>query len=309
MQNQTFPLILSFGVCDPVGALGVQADVAAFAALGCHGLSAISGMMVADSARVEHVYELDSDWMAEQARALLEDMPIAAFKVGAVGSALHLAAIAEIVSDYPDAPLILDPFMSALPDAGLGDEEMLSALRSILAPQATVLMLSQPELGRMAELWREGADGEHGALEEDVAELTSSGLQYVLVTGSRDQLGTCSNRLYDASGDDVMLEDVAELTSSGLQFVLITGARDALGACSNRLFDAEGEVARVDWQHLPGPFVGAGNTYSAAFTAMMARGLDAPSALAVAQEYTTGALEHAQRFGMGKFIPNKFYRP
>ena len=272
MQNQTFPLILSFGVCDPVGALGVQADVAAFAALGCHGLSAISGMMVADSARVEHVYELDSDWMAEQARALLEDMPIAAFKVGAVGSALHLAAIAEIVSDYPDAPLILDPFMSALPDAGLDDEEMLSALRSILAPQATVLMLSQPELGRMAELWRDG-DGQA------------------------------------ASGDDVMLEDVAELTSSGLQFVLITGARDALGACSNRLFDAEGEVARVDWQHLPGPFIGAGNTYSAAFTAMMARGLDAPSALAVAQEYTTGALEHAQRFGMGKFIPNKFYRP
>lgn len=269
MQNQTFPLILSFGVCDPVGAVGVQADCAAFAALGCHGLSAIAGMLVSDSARVENMYELDSDWMAEQARALLEDMPIAAFKVGAVGSALHLAAIAEIVSDYPDAPLILDPFLSALPDAGMGDEEMLSALRSILAPQATALILSQPELGRMAELWREGADGEHGALEEDVAELVSSGLQYVLVTGSRDENGACSNRLYDANG----------------------------------------EVARVEWQHLPGPFLGAGNTYSAAFTALMARGMDAPTALAVAQEYTTGALENAQRFGMGKFIPSKFFRP
>ena len=269
MQNQTFPLILSFGVCDPVGAVGVQADCAAFAALGCHGLSAIAGMLVSDSARVENMYELDSDWMAEQARALLEDMPIAAFKVGAVGSALHLAAIAEIVSDYPDAPLILDPFLSALPDAGMGDEEMLSALRSILAPQATALILSQPELGRMAELWREGADGEHGALEEDVAELVSSGLQYVLVTGSRDENGACSNRLYDANG----------------------------------------EVARVEWQHLPGPFLGAGNTYSAAFTALMARGMDAPTALAVAQEYTTGALENAQRFGMGKFVPSKFFRP
>ena len=267
MQNQPLPLILSFGVCDPVGALGVQSDVAAFAALGCHGLSAIAGLLVSDSARVEHLYELDSDWMAEQARALLEDMPIAAFKVGAVGSALHLAAIAEIVSDYPDAPLILDPFLSALPDAGMGDEEMLSALRSILAPQATALILSQAELGRMAELWRDG--GDLGNLDEDVAELTSSGLQYVLVTGTRD-------------GD---------------------------GTCSNRLFDTGGEVARVDWQHLPGPFLGAGNTYSAAFTALMARGMDAPTALAVAQEYTTGALENAQRFGMGKFIPAKFFRP
>lgn len=266
MQNQPLPLILSFGVCDPVGALGVQADVAAFAALGCHGLSAIAGILVADSARIENMYELDSDWMAEQARTLLEDMPIAAFKVGAVGSALHLAAIAEIVSDYPDAPLILDPFLSALPDAGLGDEEMLSALRSILAPQATALILSQPELGRMAELWREGAAGE-------------------------------------------LDEDVAELTASGLQYVLVTGARDADGACSNRLFDADGEVARVEWQHLPGPFLGAGNTYSAAFTALMARGMDAPMALALAQEYTTGALEHAQRFGMGKFVPSKFFQP
>lgn len=269
MQNQPLPLILSFGVCDPVGALGVQSDVAAFAALGCHGLSAIAGLLVSDSARVEHLYELDSDWMAEQARALLEDMPIAAFKVGAVGSALHLAAIAEIVSDYPDAPLILDPFLSALPDAGMGDEEMLSALRSILAPQATALILSQAELGRMAELWRDGGDAAPGNLDEDVAELTSSGLQYVLVTGTRD----------------------------------------TAGACSNRLFDASGEVARVDWQHLAGPFLGAGNTYSAAFTALMARGMDAPTALAVAQEYTTGALENAQRFGMGKFIPAKFFRP
>lgn len=266
MQNQPLPLILSFGVCDPVGALGVQADVAAFAALGCHGLSAVAGMLVADSARIENMYELDSDWMAEQARTLLEDMPIAAFKVGAVGSALHLAAIAEIVSDYPDAPLVLDPFLSALPDAGLDDEEMLSALRSILAPQATALILSQSELGRMAELWRDGAPGE---LEEDVAELTAGGLQYVLVTGTRDSAGTCSNRL----------------------------------------FDADGEVARVAWQHLPGPFLGAGNTYSAAFTALMARGMDAPTALALAQEYTTGALEHAQRFGMGKFIPAKFFQP
>lgn len=269
MQNQPLPLILSFGVCDPVGALGVQSDVAAFAALGCHGLSAIAGLLVSDSARVEHMYELDSDWMAEQARALLEDMPIAAFKVGAVGTALHLAAIAEIVSDYPDAPLILDPFLSALPDAGMGDEEMLMALRSILAPQATALILSQAELGRMAELWRDGGDADPGNLDEDVAELISSGLQYVLVTGTRD----------------------------------------TAGACSNRLFDTSGEVARVDWQHLPGPFLGAGNTYSAAFTALMARGMDAPTALAVAQEYTTGALENAQRFGMGKFIPAKFFRP
>ena len=77
-----------------------------------------------------------------------------------------------------------------------------------------------------------------------------------------------------------------------------------------RAEDTRSEVGSpVDWQHLPGPFLGAGNTYSAAFTACLARGMDAPQALVLAQEYTTGALEHAQRFGMGKFIPSKFFRP
>jgi hydroxymethylpyrimidine/phosphomethylpyrimidine kinase len=108
--------------------------------------------------------------------------------------------------------------------------------------------------------------------------------------------------------EDTLLADVAELTDAGCQFVLVTGTRDAQGTCSNTLFDADGINAKVEWQHLPGPFVGAGNTYSAAFTALMACGMEAPQALFAAQEYTTGALEHAQRFGMGKFIPNKFYR-
>lgn len=277
MQNQPLPLILTFGVSDPVGALGVQADLAAFAAHGCHGLSVLAGLLVADSAKVENLHEIDSDWMADQARVLLEDMPVAAFKVGAVANVLQLAAIAEIVSDYPDAPLILDPFLTALPDSGLADEEMLSAIRSILAPQTTVLMLSQSELGRMAETWREPAD--NGAENSE-----------------------------DGGGEGSLLEDVAELTNAGCQYVLVTGTRDEKGACSNTLFDADGVVARVGWTHLPGPFVGAGNTYSAAFAALMACGMEAPQALFAAQEYTTGALEHAQRFGMGKFIPNKFYR-
>jgi hydroxymethylpyrimidine/phosphomethylpyrimidine kinase len=161
-------------------------------------------------------------------------------------------------------PLILDPFLSSLPDSGLADDDMVSAIRQILVPQATVLMLSQAELGRMAETWREG-------------------------------------------GDDGMLdEDVAELTGSGCEFVLITGTRGSAGACSNTLYDADGVVASFEWQHLPGPFVGAGSTLAAALTALMARGIDAPEALKGAQEYTSHALARAQRLGMGKLVPNKF---
>jgi hydroxymethylpyrimidine/phosphomethylpyrimidine kinase len=264
VQNQSCPLVLTFGVSDPVGALGIQADIAAFAAHGCHGLSVVTGLLVADSARVENMQEIDAELLVDQARTLLEDMPVAAFKIGALATIEQAAAIAEIVSDYTDVPLILDPFATSLPASGLLDEDMVGALRQILAPQATVLMLSQVELARMAETWREPGAGDTAL---DAAELIASGCEYVLVTG--------------------------------------TGGS---GAGANTLFDGDGELVRIEWQHLPGPFVGAGGTLSAALTALMAQGVQAADALRLAQDYTTGALAHARRFGMGKLVPDKFFR-
>ena len=267
MQNQTSPLILTFGLSDPLGATGIQSDLAAFGALGCHGLSVTTGLLIADSARVEEAQEIDADWMVDQARLLLEDMPVAAFKVGALANIEQASAIAEIVSDYPDLPLILDPFLSSLPDSGLDDDDMLIALRQILVPQATVLLLSQVELARMAETWREGGGD---MVDADVAELTGMGCGYVLVT--------CTGA---------------------------AGGSQALRA--NTLYDGDGVVAQFDWHHLPGPFVGAGSTMSGALAAFVALGHAVPEAVRLAQDYTAGTLAHAQRFGMGKLVPNKFF--
>ncbi|MDB5936482.1 MAG: hydroxymethylpyrimidine/phosphomethylpyrimidine kinase [Massilia sp.] len=274
MQNQTTPLILTFGVSDPVGATGIQADLAAFSALGCHGLSAITGLLIADTARVEDLDEVDADAVVDQARVLLEDMPVAAFKVGALASIEQASAIAEIVSDYPDAPLVVDPFLSNLPDSGLADDDMLMAIRQILVPQATVLLLSQVELARMAETWREGGAGDMLAL--DVAELTGMGCQLVLVTST------------GAAGKGKDKSETATIT--------------------NTLFDENGVVERFSFPHFAGPFVGAGSTMSAALTALLAQGLEPVAAVRAAQEYTHGALANAQRFGMGKLVPNKFFR-
>ena len=55
VQNQQSPLILTFGPADPVGALGIQSDVTVFAMHGCHALSVVTGLLVADSARVDDI--------------------------------------------------------------------------------------------------------------------------------------------------------------------------------------------------------------------------------------------------------------
>jgi hydroxymethylpyrimidine/phosphomethylpyrimidine kinase len=275
VQNQTTPLILTFGVSDPVGATGIQADLAVFSALGCHGLSVLTGLLIADTARVEDIDEVDADWVVDQARGLLEDMPVAAFKVGVLTNIEQASAIAEIISDYPDVPLIFDPFLSGLPDSGLADDDMLMAIRQILVPQTTVLLLSQVELARMAETWREG-------------------------------------------GADMLAEDVAELTGMGCAMVLVTGTGAAgqgqgeRATISNTLYDETGVLETFSWPHLAGRFVGAGSTMSAALAAMLAQGqglgLAPAAAVRAAQEYTHGALANAQRFGMGKLVPNKFFR-
>ena len=111
VQNQTYPLVLTFGLTDPVGAIGIQADLAAFAGMGCHGLSVITAISIGDTTGIEDVQPMDPDWVADQARVLLEDMPVAAFKVGYTGAIETIAVIAEIVSDYPEVPLVLDPIL------------------------------------------------------------------------------------------------------------------------------------------------------------------------------------------------------
>ena len=285
MQNQTSPLILAFGVSDPVGAIGIQADLATFSALGCHGLSVTTALLICDSARIEATQDIEPGWVSDQARVLLEDMEIAAIKIGALGGIEHVTSIAEIVSDYPDVPLILDPFISSLPEQGQDSLDMLMALRQLLIPQTTLLLLSRVELERLAETWRDDDDG-----------------------GDNDNDN-------DNNGDDTLQDDVTHLLDLGCEFVLVTGTsahdnsavRTGIKASANTLFGSAGVVRHDRWQHLTGPFVGAGSTLSAAIAALMARDMDAPDAVLEAQQYTAGTLKHAQRFGMGKLVPNRFF--
>ena len=108
------PIVLSFAASDPTGGAGIQADILTLASLGCHPLSVITAVTVQDTVGVEGVLAIDAGWIADQARAVLEDMPVAAFKVGLTGSAEAIAAITEIVSDYPDIPLVVDPVLMAV---------------------------------------------------------------------------------------------------------------------------------------------------------------------------------------------------
>ncbi len=176
------PLVLTFAASDPSGGAGMQADLLTLASMGCHPLSVITAITVQDSLGVEGVLAIDADWVADQARCLLEDMPVDAFKIGVLGSVENIAAIAEIVSDYPDVPLILDPVLASGRGDELANDEMTHALRELLLPQTTIVTPNSLEVRRLAE----GEDDDERPLDACAARLIETGCEYVLVTGTHE---------------------------------------------------------------------------------------------------------------------------
>ena len=190
------PLVLTFAASDPSGGAGVQADLLTLASMGCHPLSVITALTVQDSLGVEGVLPIDADWVADQARCLLEDMPVDAFKIGVLGSVENIAAIAEIVSDYPDVPLILDPVLASGRGDELASDEMTHALRELLLPQTTIVTPNSHEARRLAE----ADDDDERPLADCAAKLVESGCEFVLVTGTHEATPQVVNTLYGKSG-------------------------------------------------------------------------------------------------------------
>ncbi len=82
MKNLMPPSVMTFAATDPSSGAGLQADILTFASIGCHPLSVVTGITVQDTVGVENVMIFDADWIDEQARTILEDMQVMAFKIG-----------------------------------------------------------------------------------------------------------------------------------------------------------------------------------------------------------------------------------
>ena len=197
-QDLLPPIVMVFAASDPSGGAGLQADIMTLSSMGCHPLSVVTALTVQDSAGVEGVLAIDADWVADQARALLEDMSVSAFKVGMVGSVENIAAIAEIISDYPDIPLILDPVLSSGRGDELASEDMIAAMRELLLPQTTLLTPNSIEARRLA--LDESNEEDDPDLAECARRLVGAGAEYVLITGTHEHTPQVVNSLYGENG-------------------------------------------------------------------------------------------------------------
>ena len=188
----SLPAVITFAASDPTSGAGLQADILALASMGCYPLSVVTALTVQDTAGVEGFLAIDADWVADQARCLLEDMPVAAFKMGMLGSTEIVTVVAEIVSDYPDVPLVLDPVLTSGRGDVFANEDMISAIRELLVPQSTIVTPNIPELRRLAD----EEDEDEASLEDCAQRLLDTGCEYVLVTGTHASTPEVVNILY-----------------------------------------------------------------------------------------------------------------
>ncbi len=195
-MSGTPPIVLTFAASDPSGGAGLQADLLTLSSMGCYALSVVTAITVQDTLGVEDIQALDAELVAAQARAVLEDMPVAAFKIGMLGSVENIAAIAEIVADYPDVPLILDPVLASGRGDELASEDMLDAMLDMLIPQTTIITPNSLEARRLAQY-----DGDEELdLTGCARRLIDAGCEYVLVTGTHENTPQVVNVLHSQNG-------------------------------------------------------------------------------------------------------------
>lgn len=188
---------MTLAAADPSGGGGLQASTLTLASLGCHPLSVVTALMVRDSRNLEAIQLIEPEWVLEQARMLLEDMPVAAFCVGLTGSVENVAAITELVSDYPDIPLVLDPVLIGRDD--YANATLCDALRELLIPHATLITPNRAEARHLA--LNDPDDDDDPSAEECTRRLLALGCDYVLLSGSQDVSDGLCNTLSGQDGE------------------------------------------------------------------------------------------------------------
>ncbi|HEX2197487.1 MAG TPA: hydroxymethylpyrimidine/phosphomethylpyrimidine kinase [Burkholderiales bacterium] len=237
------PIVLTFAASDPTGGAGLQADLLTLAAMRCHPLSVLTAITVQDTRGVESMQAVEAERVRAQADLLLAETRVAAFKIGVLGSALNIRAVAAILEEHPDVPVVLDPVLASGRGDPLSDEPMLEALREQLVPQSTVVTPNSIEARRLG-----------GA-----AALLDAGCEFVLLTGTHEPGDEVVNVLYDRGG--IVREDrwprlAGSYHGSGCTLASAIAAGLAHG---RGVADAVREAQDYTWQALAAGFcTGAG---------------------------------------------------
>ncbi len=257
---------------DPSGGAGIQADIKTISALGCFATSALTALPVQNTCGVRSIHPVPVEVVADQMRAILDDIPADAIKIGMVHSAELAHAISGVLGEYPGAAwagkVVFDPVMVATSGHRLIEDETIGAIVEKLFPLAAVITPNMDEAAVLAGI--------------RVATL------------------------------DDMYRAGEKILALGCRSLLLKGGHLPTPRLTSLFFDGEGGVAEIHSERVETCNThGSGCTLSSAIASYLARGENLPDAVAKAQNYVAGAIIHGADVttGRGNGPLNHFWSP
>ena len=191
----SIPVVMTLAGNDPSGGAGLAADIETLVSLGCHPAPVVTTLTVQDTRNVKALLPVSPAQIIAQAKAVLEDVRVAVFKIGVIGNSANAVALHDLLKAHPQIPVVLDPVLAAGGGAELASQALVEAIQTLLLPLTTVLTPNSTEARRLAP--------EADTLEACAMALLARGCQYVLITGGHEPSTEVINTLY---GNNRLLE-------------------------------------------------------------------------------------------------------
>lgn len=197
-MSKKLPNVMTFSATDATSGAGLQADVLTIASLRCNPLSIVTGVSVQDTIGVRGLTAINAELVNDQTRTILGDMEISAFKCGLLGSVENIRIIAEILEDYPEIPLIIDPVLASGRGDDLVNAEIMKAMLELLFPKSYLITPNSHEARRMVIEGNENF--EDLSIDLCAERLKLLGCKNILITGADENTEKVINILYEKSG-------------------------------------------------------------------------------------------------------------
>jgi hydroxymethylpyrimidine/phosphomethylpyrimidine kinase len=226
MTTTHIPTVLCFSGHDPSGGAGVQSDIEVLTHFNCHPCSVLTCLTVQDSSTVHRLIPLKPNDIIEQANVLFNDMPVDVIKIGLTGSIECVEAIASIIQQHPNIPVILDPVLASGDGTSLASNQLIESTKKRLLPFVTVLTPNTLEARQLTGLSSDVSIellGQH---------LLDTGVDYVLITGGHEHGNSIINTLFhngQAIEQNSWERLAGEFHGSGCTLATAIAAQFALG--------------------------------------------------------------------------------
>lgn len=182
------PIVLSISGHDPGGGAGIQADIEAISANGCHACSVITCLTEQDTCDVRALLPQPPGQVLAQARRVLKDSRVSVIKIGLLGQAGIAQGLADLLAEHPGIPVVLDPVLASGAGTDLTGRELVRTIRERLLPRTSLITPNSLEARTLAP----------GGVSLDTcaADLLDLGCAAVLITGTHETGAQVINRLY-----------------------------------------------------------------------------------------------------------------